>query len=242
MKKICAFLCALPLLAAAADLFLAGDSTMCDYDPATRAPQMGWGTALAALVKPGVKVSNLAVGGKSSKSFLTDKRWDRILSSAKPGDFVVIQFGHNDGHPGAKNLYRRTSPDTTFKLYLKICIAEAKANGLIPVLCTRTAWCRFKDGRINESGYGYVTAARETARETGCDFVDLNAFAHERLAAMGEAEAKKLYMCLGKGEYPRFPDGLNDRVHLRNTGAAFYAKGFVELARKQKLPVAELFR
>ena len=95
MKKICAFLCALPLLAAAADLFLAGDSTMCDYDPAVRAPQMGWGTALASLVKPGVKVSNLAVGGKSSKSFLTEKRWDRILSSAKPGDFVIIQFGHN---------------------------------------------------------------------------------------------------------------------------------------------------
>ena len=242
MKKFCALFCSLPLLAAAADLYLAGDSTMCDYDPAKRAPQMGWGTALAALVKPGVKVANLAVGGKSSKSFLTEKRWDRVLNSAKPGDFVIIQFGHNDAHRGAKNLYRRTLPEDTFRLYLKIYIAEARANKLIPVLCTKTAICRFKDGKIQDNGPDYIAAVRQTAQETGCGFVDLNAFAHERLAAMGPAQAEKLYMCLGKGEYPLFPNGMNDRCHLRDAGAEFYAKGFVELARKQKLPVAELVR
>ena len=241
MKKLSVVLCAVPLLAGAADLYLAGDSTMCPY-PSSQAPQMGWGPALTALVKPGVQVTNLAAGGLSSRSFLTEKNWDRILKSAKPGDFVIIQFGHNDAHRGPKNLYRSTFPRDTFQLYLRIYIAEARANGLIPVLCTRTALCLFRDGRIEEKRADYIDAVRKVAQETGCSFVDLNAFAHERLAALGPSKAEKLYMCLAKGEDPRVPEGRTDRCHLRDAGAEFYAKGFVELARKQKLLIADLFR
>ena len=241
MKKLASVLCSLPLLLAAADLYLAGDSTMCDYEPRW-APMTGWGTALKSRVKTDVKVVNLARGGRSSKSFITEKRWEKILDEAKPGDFVIIQFGHNDAHTGEKNRYRSTSADETFKLYLKIYLAEAKANGLNPVLCTKTALCRFKDGKVLDTGYRYVTACREVAGETGCDFVDLNACAHEKFAAMGEAAADKLYMKLAKGESPNYPDGRRDSCHLRDRGADFYADSFVELARKQGLKIAELFK
>ena len=241
MKKLFSAVCALPLLLSAADLYLAGDSTMCDYG-AEYAPQTGWGTALKSRVKPGVKVVNLARGGRSSRSFLTEKRWDGILGSAKPGDFVIIQFGHNDAHRGAKNLYRSTYADGSFKLYLKLYLAEAKAHGLIPVLCTKTALCRFRDGKVLDTNYQYVTACREVARETGCDFVDLNAYAHEQFPVMGPAAADRLYMKLNKGESPNYPDGRQDSCHLRDKGADFYADGFIKLARKQNLKIAELFR
>ena len=242
MKTFLAAVMTLPLLLGAADLYLAGDSTMCDYSPEKYAPMTGWGTALKSLVKPGVNVTNLAMGGRSSKSFLTERRWDKILSSAKPGDFVIIQFGHNDAHKGEKNRYRITDAKDTFRYYLKIYIAEARAKGLIPVLCPQTVLCRFlPDGSVKESG-AYVVACREVAKETGCDFVDLNAYAREKLAAMGEEKALLLYMTLAEGECPNYPNGRKDVCHLRVEGAEFYAKGFVELAKKQKLPIAEIFK
>lgn len=243
MKTFLAAVMTLPMLLGAADLYLAGDSTMCDYAE-KRAPLTGWGTALKSLVKPGVNVTNLAMGGRSSKSFITEKRWDKILASAKPGDFVIIQFGHNDAHKGKKNLYRFTDPNSTYREYLKIYISQAREKGLIPVLCTHTVLCRFlPDGSIGDRESGaYVTACREVAKETGCDFVDLNAYAREKLAAMGEEKALRLYMTLAKGEFPNYPDGRKDACHLRAEGAEFYAKGFVELAKKQKLPIAEIFQ
>lgn len=242
LKKWFVPLFALPLLLGAADLYLAGDSTMCDYSK-NRAPLTGWGTALKALVKPGVQVTNLAMGGRSSKSFLTENRWDKILDKAKPGDFVIIQFGHNDAHVGPKNTYRHTSADETYKHYLKIYIAEARANGLIPVLCTQTAICKFEtDGAVREHGSTYIRACRDVARETGCDFVDLNLIAREKLAAMGPDAGRKLYMFLAPEEFPAYPKGREDSCHLRDAGAEFYAREFVTQAREKKLKIAGLFQ
>ena len=227
-----------------ANIFLAGDSTMCIYPP-RRAPQNGWGMAVPALCKPGVQVFNYANGGRSSMSFITEKRWERIVKEAKKGDFVIIQFGHNDGHRGEKNIYRATTPATTYKLYLKIYIAEARNRGLIPVLCTQTALWRFDDkGKaVNTAkASGYIAACREVAAETKCDFIDLNAYAIEKLSAMGKAEAAKLHLIFDPGVYPNYPKGRRDGCHLSVAGAKFYAEGFVELAKKQNLKIAELFK
>ena len=241
MKNLLIVLMILPLLLSAADLYLVGDSTMQDYR-SQFAPMTGWGTSLKGLVKPDVKVTNLAMGGRSSKSFLTEKRWEPVLKEGKPGDFVIIQFGHNDAVTGAANLYRSTNAEVTFKLYLKIYIAEARANGLIPVLCTKTAVCRFRNGEVFDVSIPHVTACREVAAETGCDLVDLNAYAHAKFPVMGEPAVKKLYMILEKGESSNYPDGKTDTCHLRDKGAEFYAEGFVELAREQNLKIAELFK
>ena len=241
MKTFAVMIASLPLLLAGANIFLAGDSTMCIYKEAS-APQHGWGMALPLLCKNGVKVFNYAGGGRSSMSFITEKRWERIRNEAKKGDFVIIQFGHNDAHRGEKNLYRSTDPQTTFKLYLRIYIAEARARGMIPILCTQTALCIFKNGKAVNKRNTYINACREIAAETKCDLVDLNAYAIEKMTAMGKKEASKFYMILAPGEHPNVPKGRNDISHLRETGAKFYAEAFVELAKKQKLPIADLFK
>ena len=241
MKKFVLMIACLPLLLSGANIFLAGDSTMCIYKE-TSAPQHGWGMALPLLCKDGVKVFNYACGGRSSMSFITEKRWERIRKEAKKGDFVIIQFGHNDAHRGEKNLYRSTDPQMSFKLYLRLYVAEARARGMIPVLCTQTAVCIFKNGKAVNLRDTYIQACREIAAETKCDFVDLNACAIEKMTVMGKTEASKLHMIFAPGEHPKFPKGRNDICHLRETGAKFYAETFVELAKKKKLPIADLFK
>ena len=233
----------LPLLLTAADIYMAGDSTMSQYS-AKRYPQAGWGMALPEFCRPGVTVINRATGGRSSMSFISEKRWEGILRAGKSGDFVIIQFGHNDAEYGEKNIYRTTYPETTFPLYLKIYIAEARRRGMIPVLCTQTAVHRFNDkGRAFNTPRAetYIAACRKVAAETGCDFVDLNAAALAAMNEMGRSASQENHLILPEGKYPNFFDGINDNVHLSSKGAKFYAELFVKEAKRQKLPVAGLF-
>jgi lysophospholipase L1-like esterase len=202
------------------------------------------------VVKPGVKVHNHAQGGASSKSFMTGRKWENVLKQAKKGDFVIIQFGHNDAVLGEKNLYRMTNAEKTYPIYLKIYINEAKLRGLHPVLVTQTVYIGFKaDGTVynykqpNEvGGAAYVAACKKLAAELGCDFVDLNAAALERFAGKSQQDVEKFYMVLAPGESPNYPKGRSDRVHLNQNGAAFYASLFAELAKAQNLPIAGLLK
>lgn len=244
VKKVIQSCEVLPLALAGADIFLVGDSTMAANEKSY--PLWGWGMAVQELCKDGVTVKNCAVGGRSSKSFITEKRWEKVLAEGKKGDFVLIQFGHNDAHKGEKNLYRRTDPATTYQLYLKIYIAEARARGMIPVLCTQTMTCRFdKSGKAFNppaTNAKYVEACRKVAEETKCDLLDLNLYAMEKMNSLGPEESKKFHMYLKKGESPNFPEGRKDSCHLRVEGAKFYAQAAVELAKKQKLKLAKLFK
>ena len=175
-------------------------------------------------------------------SFITEKRWERIRKEAKKGDYVIIQFGHNDAARGEKNLYRATDPQTTFKLYLRLYIAEARARGMIPILCTQTALCIFKNGKAVNKRNTYINACLEIAAETKCDLIDLNTYAIKKMTAMGKKESSKLHMIFAPGENPKFPKGRNDVCHLSGAGAKFYAEALVELAKKQNLKIAELFK
>lgn len=245
MSKIIAFLLTLPVILTATDIYMAGDSTMAQYG-GKYPPMKGWGMEMQKHCKTGVTVYNRAVGGRSSKSFITEKLWGKIMKEAKKGDFVIIQFGHNDAVRGEKNLYRSTYPENTYRLYLRIYIEEARSKGLIPILCTQTMICNFgKDGKLlknHRTNEKYVNACREVAKETGCSLIDINALAFKKLAKLTKAEAESHYMVVKKGEYPNYPNGKNDRCHLHKKGAAFYANIFVEEAKKQQLAIAELFK
>ena len=234
----------LPLTVAAADIYMAGDSTMATY-PAARAPLTGWGQALQTFCKPGVRVYNFARSGESSKSFLNNaKMWPALIAAVKPGDFVIIQFGHNDAHKGEKNAYRHTEPDGEFQDNLKRMISEVRAKKATPVLMTQTAICRFRDGKQFNRPVekGYIAATRKVASKTGVEFIDFNAWHAAKLNALGQEEGLKLYLNLAPGESPNFPKGRKDDCHFRDTGAQFCAAGMVECAKRQKLSVAELFR
>jgi lysophospholipase L1-like esterase len=244
MKKIILALLALPLLISAADIYMAGDSTMC-LRQEKEFPLYGWGMPLKKMVKDGVKIHNRAVGGRSSKSFITEKRWEKIMTDAKAGDFVIIQFGINDAARGDNNFYRHTEPETTYRNYLHIYIAEARARGITPVICTQTMFCSFdKNGKVYRSKTveRYINACHAVAKETGCDLIDLNTYALEKFGTLGKDASLKFYMWLQPGEFPNYPDGKKDTCHLQVAGAEFYANAFVELAKKQNLKIAELFK
>ena len=252
MKKIIFVSMLVPMLLGAANIFMAGDSTMCRYS-AKRAPRTGWGMSMQDLCVPGTKVLNHAVSGSSSKSFriprdpeMTNRKyWDRMIAKVKAGDFVIIQFGHNDAAAGEKNLFRHADADTDFQTNLKEFIREVRAKKATPVLCTPTVVLRVnKKGAIvnTRTLKKYVDAVKKVAAETQCDLVDINAKALEELNKKGFEQSKSLYMFLPAGKYEAFPNGINDRIHLQKEGAKFYADIFVELAKSQNLPIAKLFK
>ena len=141
---------------------LIGDSTV--------AKQSGWGDAFSLMFNEKVTVNNFAVGGRSSKSWLAEKRLPKALESKL--DYVFIQFGHN-GQPG-KGPARETVPQTTYKDYLRVYIKEFKAIGTQPVLLSSVTRRKFKGGKVISSLTPWAQAAKELALEEGIPFIDLH--------------------------------------------------------------------
>ena len=227
---------------AAADLYMAGDSTMMTYR-GKDAPQQGWGQRMQELVKDGVTVKNRSIGGRSTKNFKAERRWENLIREIKKGDFVIIQFGHNDGTRDKPERY--TDPKTEYKENMKGFVEDVRKAGGIPVIATSIPFGIYlEDGSLKPAGFlnPYLQSAREVAAETKCDLVDLYAYAEKELNAAGEQKGTKLYLVLNPGDYPNFPEGKSDRCHICFRGALFYAKAFALLAKQNKLPVADLFK
>ena len=230
-----------------ADIYMAGDSTMCNYNPAKQYPQQGWGQALALYMKDPSKLHNWAVGGRSAKSFKAEGRWQKIVDSLKAGDHVIIAFGHNDANKAKKERY--STPDD-YKVLMRSFVEDVRAKGASPVLATsipHSGGFSEKNGvmdvRGGAAGIGsYVEKTRELAAEMNVPLLDLNRFAVENLPKLGLEKANALYMRIKPGEYKRLPDGLKDGCHTRDTGAYFYASAAVQMAREQKLKMCALFK
>jgi lysophospholipase L1-like esterase len=160
---------------------LVGASSVAEYhDPK---PNRGWGQMLGEFMAPQVTVANHAHGGCSTKSFIAEGRWDRALAGQP--DFVLIQFGHNDG-PGKGD--RTTDPDTEYRANLQRYVDESRAQGAIPILVTPVARRNFtSDGKIAvDSLQPYVRVMREVAQEQKVPLVDLNAATIELYERLGE--------------------------------------------------------
>ena len=226
----------------AADVYLAGDSTMATY-PESFKPHTGWGEVLQEFAKKSVTVHNHASGGRSSKSFRTEKRWDAILNSMKPGDFIIIQFGHND--QVIANPYHYADPEKDFPANLRRFIAEVRAQGGHPVIMSPTACCNFNDKgqAFNRVALQkYVNAARKVASEEKVDFINHNAWMLAELTQMGQTESqKKIFLYLPPGKYPAYPAGKEDGIHLKPSGAYYLAAGMIKLAKEQNLAIGKLF-
>ncbi|MGN0870369.1 MAG: rhamnogalacturonan acetylesterase [Victivallales bacterium] len=239
----CFLLFAMNLPLSALDIYLAGDSTMAGYPPQS-APQAGWGQVFEDFCKKGVNVYNYAKGGRSSKSFRSEKIWDMIMEKIQPGDFVLIQFGHNDAHTGEKNLYRFADPEKVFPANLKSYVEDVRKKGAVPVLLTPTPLCKFRDGKVWNPRKlpQYIEAVRKVATEKNVDLIDINAWGIKRLTELGETKALKLYMNLSPGEFPNYPNGRKDTTHFSLTGARFIASGIVEITKKQNLELGKLLK
>ena len=244
MKRffLAAVLASASFVLAAADIYMAGDSTMQTYR-GNYAPQQGWGQRMQELVKDGVKVNNRSIGGRSTKSFKNEKRWESLIREVKKGDFVIIQFGHNDGTKAKPERY--ADPKTEYKDNMKQFVEDVRGAGGIPIIATSIPFGIYlEDGKLKPPGFldPYLQSAREVAAEMKCDLVDLYAYADRELNAAGEEKGTSLYLVLNPGDYPNFPDGKSDRCHICFRGALFYAKAFALLAKENKLPIAELFK
>ena len=223
-------------LLSGADIFLAGDSTCASYS-VKRAPLTGWGQVLQGFCKPGVKVNNLAISGASTKSYIESKAWDKLISQVKKGDFVVIQFGHNDGHVKRPKQY--TVPGGTYDANLKKFIADVRSKGGIPVIATSIARGNFdKQGKIALASLAqYCDAARNVAKAEKADLADLNAETVKLFNSLKKEGTRKLFMCSSQD-----PKRKNDVTHVNKEGASAIAKLFVDAVKAQKLPIAECFK
>ena len=234
--------CAATFLLGGAELptiYLAGDSTVCDY-PAERAPMTGWGQALKDFCKPGVTVVNLAAGGRSTKSFQTEGRWKKLVDSLKPGDYVFIQFGHNDQKKNVPKLY--AAADTDYRANLEKFIADVRAKKATPILCTPVSRRHFSsNGEFRPSLGRYPEVVRKTARAQHVALIDLTDFTEKLFRAVGPEDSQKYLTIVAPGEYPGYPKGPKDNTHYSRLGATTIAREVVRSAREQRLPVSECF-
>ncbi len=199
-------------------LYLVGDSTVTDQ---TAEPAASWGQMLPAFLDANVAVANHAESGETLKSFLTELRLNKALSAMKPGDFLFIQFGHNDQKAQWPQTYVEAA--TTYRAYLRAYIAEARRRGAQPVLVTSPERRNFDAaGRIKPTLADYPAAVRAVAAEENVPLIDLNAM------------SVAMYEALGPERSPlAFNDGGADRTHHNNYGAWLLARGVAEGIRAQ---------
>ncbi len=200
-------------------IFLVGDSTMANKPLIPENPERGWGQMLPPYFKAGVRVENHAMNGRSSKSFRDEGRWQLVEDSLKPGDWVIVQFGHNDEKD--QDATRYTAPFGSFRTNLMQYVLETRAHGANPILATPTARRKFDDnGQLVDTHGDYVTAMRQVAAEQGVPLIDLNRRSDELLRREGPELSKKIYIWVTAGEYPALPKGRQDDTHFCAYGAS----------------------
>ena len=259
-------------------VWIAGDSTAARYTESRR-PETGWAEAFnedyAALA--GITVQNGtingvggvsgtgAIGGQSSKSYVDQGRLEKILENAQAGDYLFIQFGHNDS---ADEEYRHTEPDTTYKEYITTFVTEARKHGVIPVIFTSIARGRYTgaNGAFNGDTHAnldkYANAAKEIAALYHVPMVDLHKKTSDVLRQLNADEAKKYFLCLqactaesddgcvnvinGETNHAlwcaNYPEGTEDRTHLNQYGAQWVAGLAAQGLQEIKLPLANLLK
>ena len=197
-------------------ILMIGDSTMANKDTSKGSPERGWGMVLQNFFTDAVEVDNHAQNGRSTKSFINEGRWDKVLARIRPGDYVFIQFGHNDEKYNKEKVY--TAPGVTFDANLRRFVMEARQRGGIPVLFNAIVRRKFDGERLTNTHRDYLLPPRRVAEETAAYFVDANAITHGIVEAMGPEDSKRLFMWLPKGS-PSHPKGLQDDTHLNVYGA-----------------------
>lgn len=203
-------------------IWMIGDSTMCYYEPA-RAPLTGWGTPFAGFFDSSVQVENKARGGRSTRTFISENRWREIEPKIKKGDYVFIQFGHNDEAKEEKYKERYTSiPD--YKINLTKFINETKSRDAIPVLISPVSRMRFKDGFAEETHKEYSEAVWEIGRVHNVPVIDLDKTSRQLYQSLGPVYTKYLFMQLDTLAHPNYPAGQKDNTHFNEYGARMIAQ------------------
>ncbi|RYZ27388.1 MAG: rhamnogalacturonan acetylesterase [Chitinophagaceae bacterium] len=218
-------------------VYLIGDSTMCDYEP-RRAPLTGWGMPFRYFFDSTVEVDNHARGGRSTRTFLSEGRLQPIADNLQEGDYVLMQFGHND--EAKEERYKdRYTPVADYKINLAKFIAETRAKKAIPILITPVSRMRFKDGKQQSTHEEYTAAMYEIAKQMKVLLIDLDKKSRELYQQLGEENTKLLFMQLAPGEHPAYPEGQKDNTHFNEYGARRIAELVLAGLKENKVELAE---
>lgn len=255
--------CAMPMMAQAATeptdtvtVFMIGDSTMANKPLAKENQERGWGQMLPVYLQGKIKVDNHAVNGRSSKSFIDEGRWDKVMELIRPGDYVIIQFGHNDEK--IKSADRYTVPGGTFDENLRRFVNDAKSKGATPILMNSIARRNFPPnagldiasesddkqkewkGKYPEEGVilvdthgAYLESPRNVAKETGITFIDMNKLTHKLVQELGPNSSRELFMWIPANTYEFCPKGKIDNTHLNVLGGLVVSRLAVNALAEQ---------
>lgn len=196
-------------------VWLAGDSTMSVKDPKTY-PETGWGMPFVQFFDSSVTIENLAKNGRSTKSFIAEKLWQKITDGLQEGDYVFIQFGHNDE---VKTKATYATPEE-YVANLTQFINDTRSKKGIPILLTPVARRQFDStGNIQETHKEYSALVRNLAKQLNVVLIDLDKKSQELYQQMGSENSKLLFMHLLPGEHPNYMNGKVDNTHFNELGA-----------------------
>ena len=217
-------------------LYLAGDSTVVDQD---KEPWAAWGQMLPVFFGSGLSIANEAESGETIRSFVGEHRLTKIMSTIRPGDYLMIQFGHNDQKPGSGYVPAATD----FKTYLLQYITEARAHGATPILVTPMNRRNFDaDGKIVQTLGDYPSVMREVATQQKLALIDLNAMSKTLFETMGETGTLHAFVHYPANTFPGQTEELKDNTHFNSYGAYELGRAVVQNIRDQKLPLAHDLR
>ncbi len=216
-------------------LYTIGDSTMANKKDPDRNPEHGWAQVLQSFFNDDIIVANKAVNGRSTKSFINEKRWDSIYKKLKKGDYVFIEFGHNDEK--IEDSTRYTNPHTTYRYNLIRFVKESREKGAIPVLLTSIARRNFNEKGVLVPTHGdYPLETRLTAQEYKVPFIDLEYYTELLEQSYGPEKSKKLHLHFKAGENPYYDKDKADDTHLSLEGAKAIAQIVINSIKAEEDP------
>ena len=200
-------------------IFIRGDSTAASYRP-EETLMVGWGQLLGDRL-PGTDIINLAMAGRSTRTFLAENRLQPAAEYARPGDLMLVQFAHNDENE--KKPERYAAPWTEFSDNLRFFVRFAREREMVPVFLTPICMRIWENGKLQPTHGEYPAAMRVVAEEMKVPLIDLYTESFRIVEALGEEESKKLFMHAAPGEDPAAPEGAQDNAHTRREGAERFA-------------------
>lgn len=212
-----------------------GDSTM-QFNNIYRYPQFGWPQVLSLFIHPNILILDLARNGKSTKTYIDEGRFADLLKRVEKGDYVICQFGHNDG---AKDKLERYTTPLEYKNNLLYISNEIKKKGANFILATPITRHIFFNNECIESHKEYRKTMLELAEEESIDIVDLDELTRKHYTNIGEKESEKYHMIFGPNVYSNYKDGLNDHTHLTFLGAMMVCQLFVKDCIRQNLSISK---
>lgn len=218
-------------------IWLVGDSTVSIKEKNTY-PETGWGMPFTAFFDSSITINNVAQNGRSTKSFIEEGRWKNVMDNLNAGDYVLIQFGHND--EVKEKVGRYTTPDE-FMNNLRRFVKDVRSKNATPVLITPVARRKFdsSNGKIIDTHLQYAQLVRDVAKKDNAALIDLDALSMHLLQQTGADNAKYFFNYLEPAEHPNYPNGREDDTHFNELGARKMAELVLHEIQKQQLPIAK---